>query len=283
MRLNIFLGVSLLVSSTPLVAGPVSLSESMVPNIEKIVVVEFENTDYKQAILQPTFAKLAKRGASLSNFYGVTHPSQPNYLALIGGETFGVKNDNNVTIDEPHLGDLIESAGKSWKVYAGGFPGNCFLGSKFGAYARKHVPFLSFRNLQEDSNRCANIVNGSEFVKDLAQDSLPSFSLFIPDLSNDGHDTGVAFADNWLDKVFLPSIDAKLPPHTLIIFTFDESTTKGKNHIYTSFVGDMINPGSVFTKKIDHYGLLHTIEAALQLGSLGKNDQLSPTITDIWK
>jgi hypothetical protein len=256
---------------------------SHIPSIDHIIVVEFENTDYKDASAQPTFASILKNGANLSNFFAETHPSQPNYLAMVGGETFGIKNDKNVTLDDRHLGDLIEEAGKTWKVYADGYPGNCFLGARSGRYARKHVPFLSFQNVQTSPSRCANIVEGQQIEADLADGTLPDFSLYIPDLSHDGHDTGVAFADKWLKDTFLPMLDNRLPRKTLVVFTFDEGTLSGDNHIYTAFYGEMVVKGSVYSQKVDHYGLLHTVEVGLGLGDLGKKDQSSSVITGIWK
>ncbi|RYZ89587.1 MAG: hypothetical protein EOP04_06410 [Proteobacteria bacterium] len=258
------------------------LAADALPQVDHVIIVEFENTDYKKAMAQPTFATLAKQGANLSNFYAETHPSQPNYLAMIGGETFGVKGDGNVNIDDRHIGDLIEEAGKTWKVYADDYPGNCFLGAKSGEYARKHVPFLSFKNVQTNPQRCANIVEGKGLKADLSSGNLPNFALYIPNLSNDGHDTGVAYADNWLKIKFLPLLDSTLPPNTLVVFTFDESTFFGGNHIYTSFYGDMVEPGSIFSSKTNHYGFLHTVEALLGLGDLGKMDSTSPVIDGIW-
>ena len=251
------------------------------PQIDHVIIVEFENTDYKKAMAQPTFAAIVKAGANLSNFYAETHPSQPNYIAMIAGDTLGVKGDSNVNLNGRHIGDLLEDAGKTWKVYADGYPGNCFLGARSGQYARKHVPFLSFTNVQSSASRCANVVEGGEFANDLAADQLPNYALYIPDLDGDGHDTGVAYADNWLKSNFLPSLK-NLPPNTLVVLTFDESSLFGGNHIYTAFYGDVVVPGSSFTAKTNHYGFLHTLEVLLGVGTLEKNDASSDVITGIW-
>ncbi len=272
--------VSIVLASSKLQGAPIS---APLPQVDHVIIVEFENTDYNKAMAQPTFASIAKRGANLSNFYAETHPSQPNYLAMIGGETFGVTGDSNVTIDDRHIGDLIEEAGKSWKVYADDYPGHCFLAAKSGEYARKHVPFLSFKNVQSNPARCALIVNGEQLAGDLKAGTLPNYSLYIPNLSDDGHDTGVAYADNWVKSTFLPLLTSKLPPRTLVVFTFDESSLFGGNHIYTSFYGDVVKPGSEFSNRIDHYGFLHTVEEVLGLGDLNKKDASSPVVTGVWK
>ena len=106
------------------------------PSFKKVVVVMFENASYDEAVAQPFFAKLAKDGALLTNLHAETHPSQPNYVALIAGQFAGVKGDAPVTLNYRHLGDGLEDAGKTWKVYAQNFPGNCFLGASSGSYAR---------------------------------------------------------------------------------------------------------------------------------------------------
>ncbi len=260
-------------------ATPPQISD--VPQIDHVIIVEFENTDYGKALAQPSFGKIAKAGANLTNFYAETHPSQPNYIAMIAGDMYGVKDDNNVNLGGRHIGDLLEEAGKTWKVYADGYPGNCFLGATHGKYARKHVPFLSFKNVQSNPDRCAKVVEGEQFAADLAAGDLPNYALYIPDLDGDGHDTGVAYADNWVKTTFLPSLK-ELPPNTLVVFTFDESSPLGGNHIYTTFYGDVVTPGSVYTPKTNHYGFLHTVEALLGVGGLGKNDGSSDLITGIW-
>src|SRR5262249_29701624 len=116
----------------------------------KIMVVVLENTDYDDAIEQPFLASLVKRGLLLTHFTAVAHPSQPNYIAMVAGSSFGVRSDGNVDLDQRHIGDLLEAKGLQWKVYAEGYPGGCFLGARAGSYVRKHVPFLSFKSVQND-------------------------------------------------------------------------------------------------------------------------------------
>src|ERR1700676_4302528 len=124
----------------------------------KIMMVVLENTNYDAALHQPFLAALAKRGALLANFTAEAHPSQPNYIALISGATHGVTSDANVSLEGRQIGDLLEAKGLQWKAYAEGYPGNCFLGTEHGTYVRKHLPFLSFKSVQNDQQRCARIV-----------------------------------------------------------------------------------------------------------------------------
>ena len=255
------------------------------PQFKKVMIVVFENTSYANALTLPYFGALAKQGALLSNFHGVTHPSQPNYVAMIAGDTLGVTSDTQVDIDGKSIADLLEAKGKSWKVYADDYPGKCFLDPMKRPYVRKHLPFVSFTNIQKDPKRCERIVNSATLKADIAADSLPDYSYYVPNLNNDGHDTGPAVADKWAGDTFGPLLkDSRFMRGMLVVFTFDEDDgVTLENHIYSVLAGDSVKPGSVSAKRYDHYSVLRTIEDAWDLGTLEKNDLKATAITDVWK
>ena len=119
-----------------------------------------------------------------------------------------------------------------------------------------------------------------------APETLPAFSLYVPDLKNDGHDTGVADADRWLSHTFAPLLsDERFTDGLLLIVTFDEG--RGgflpNNRVATVLVGDAVRPGATFDARTSHYSLLRLIEERLGLGSLGKGDATATPITGIWK
>jgi hypothetical protein len=253
-------------------------------NFNKVLIVIFENEDFTNVVKQPYFGSLMKEGAILTNYHAETHPSQGNYIALVAGSMLGVKNDNPVNLNSRHVGDLLEEAGKTWKVYAEDYPGNCFLGATSGSYARKHVPFLSFTNVQKNPKRCANVVGINQFQADLDAQKLPTYSMYIPNLNNDGHNTGVAFGDKWLKANFDKIIhSSKLPKDLLIIITFDEGSKTGSNQIYTLLLGANVKPGASSNKAYDHYSTLKTIEDSFGLASLKQNDLSAVLIDDIWR
>lgn len=255
-----------------------------VENIKRVIIVTLENGSPDKAFRQPYMNELAKRGAFFSHYHAITHPSQPNYIAMIAGSTMDVATDRNVTVRGQHLGDLLENAGKTWKVYAEDFPGNCFLGERSGPYARKHVPFISFRNIQSRPDRCRNIVAATEFADDVANGQLPTYSYYVPNLNNDGHDTGLFYADTWLRLTFGPILDNdELMKDTLVIITFDEDDRLHLNRIYTVFIGAAVQPGTFSSRHYDHYSMLKTIEDIFQLGNLGRHDASAETIWDIWQ
>src|SRR5690242_11202492 len=64
-------------------------------SINKVITVVLENTDFERAVNQPFMKRLAQEGALLNNYYAITHPSQPNYIALISGSIHGVDHNDN--------------------------------------------------------------------------------------------------------------------------------------------------------------------------------------------
>ena len=269
-----------------LLSSNFSIAHAAVPKFKHVFIVILENANEDEAVAQPFLASLAKRGAYLKSYHGVTQPSQPNYLAMISGDTQGVSGDGIEDLDGKHIGDLLEGAGMSWKVYAEDYPGDCYLKAKSGKYVRKHVPFLSFTNVTNSPERCARIVNADQLDQDVRSGSLPNFAIYVPNMDNDGHDTDVATADAWLKSKFGMRVkSAEFMTDTLFITTFDEGEMLGNsdNQIYASFYGTQVKPGAVATESYDHYNLLRTVEEALGLSTLGQSDAKASPIEGIWK
>lgn len=276
-----FVSVLLAIIAYGSLAGPAAAGQ----HFQRIITVVLENTDYADASRQPFLSRLAARGAVLQNLQAETHPSQGNYIALVSGGTHGVTSDAAVDLDVRHVGDLLDSKGLSWKVYAEQYPGNCFTGDMSGAYRRKHLPFLSFVSIQKNPLRCRNIVEAKEWSADLACGSLPAYALYVPDLDDDGHDTGVEYADRWLERHLRPLLDnPNAMRGTLLVVTFDESKRSLPNRVFTVLVGDSVKPGSVVTAALTHYSLLRLVEDNWALGDLGAMDRSAAEIDPaIWR
>ena len=264
-------------------------------HFEHVVIFYFENTYYEVALKQPNFKNFSEQGAFLADFHAETHPSQPNYIALVAGDDFGLETNAPLDLDDRNVADLLEEKGLTWKTYAQGFPGNCYPDRTFERYARKHNPLMSFTQIKYEkpsffwrnfykytgqdntSPRCNNIVDSSQFGKE----PLPNFSLFIPDMDNSGHDTGVSYADKWIGEYLDPLLkNPEFMKDTLIVLTFDEAGD-ATNHIYTVLLGPMVKPGK-YDGRHDHYSLLRMVEDNFSLGNLGKKD-VSASIIDVWK
>src|SRR3954454_20407705 len=81
------------------VAALIGVSPNPVPaataRVTKVLVVIEENHSLSQMQSQMPYAySLAKRYGYAGNYTAITHPSLPNYLAIAGGSTFGVTDDN---------------------------------------------------------------------------------------------------------------------------------------------------------------------------------------------
>jgi Phosphoesterase family len=246
--------------------------------ITHVFVIVLENESGAAAIRDSYLAQLAARGARLTSYHAVAHPSQPNYVAMLAGDTL-VSDDGNHDLGQSNLVDLLESAHHSWKAYLEGYPGKCFAGGSAsskqgGNYARKHNPFISFNDIRTNPARCANIVDASQLDSDIANGQFPEFSFYTPNLDNDGHDTSLAFASKWLKGFIEPKLaDPKFNSGTLVVVTFDEGTgNPADDALYTVLLGPMVVPGSSDATSYSHYSLLRTVESVFGLGSLGRSD-----------
>ena len=241
---------------------------------EHIFIIIFENRDAATVLANPYFKQLAARGATLSNYFALEHASQPNYLALLAGDT--LVNDNGVyNLPQKNLVDLLEAAGISWKAYQENYPGGCFAGSAAasGLYARKHNPFISFDTIRGNKARCALIAPASELNADSAAGRLPAYSFFTPNLDNDGHDQPLSFAAKWLEGFIEPKLkDPKFMRGTLVVVTFDESQSADDNLVYATLLGPMIQPGTVDSTRYSHYSLLRSVEENFHTGTLNRKD-----------
>jgi phospholipase C len=249
---------------------------------DRAIFVLFENTNYAKAAAQPFLRELGAKGAIFTGFEAQTHPSQPNYIALTAGALHGVKTNGNVDLAVEHVADLLEEKGLTWKVYAEDYPGKCYRGGSYKDYARKHNPFISYLNVQRSPERCVKIVPAEEFDIDRRAGKLPNYVFYIPNGKNDGHDTGVGFADKWYRAKFGPLVnDQAFMSGTILISTFDESGGGRRNQIYTSIVGPAVKPGEN-SGAHNHYSLLRMIRDNWDLRSLNLEDARASSLDAIW-
>jgi hypothetical protein len=230
----------------------------------------------------PTFNAYGRRYARLTRYYGVTHPSLPNYLALVSGSTQGITTScTDCVVEAQSLADTIEASGRTWKTYAEGLPAPGFLGPFKGRYAKKHNPFAYFRGIAEDPARRARIVPLSRLSPDVRAGALPNFSLVVPDLCHSMHDCSVSVGDAWLRGQIGKFMTL---PNTVVFVVFDEGSTsiRGGGHTVALALGKAVRSGSRFTAVTSHYGILRTIEQAWGLPLLGHSAHVTP-ITGIWR
>jgi phosphatidylinositol-3-phosphatase len=275
--------LTLLASCTPAPSaptGPVGAAPvRALPNFSHIYVLLMENEEEGSVIgssAAPYINSLARQYAQASQYFGVSHPSLPNYLELLGGSTFGISSDcTDCFVSAPNLADQLDAAHKSWKAYMEDMPSPCFVGNA-GYYAQKHDPFIYFNDIRTNPARCANVVPLTRFSSDLAANALPDFVWITPNLCHDMHDCPVSAGNSWL-KGFLPQILHAPDWQTSALFLlWDEGTSNAGccqiargGHIPMLVISPLVTPGFVSAVPYDHASVLLTIEDAWGLGKLG--------------
>lgn len=266
-----------------------------VPGYDHVFVVMMENQDYNGVIgnksAAPYINSLLPHGANLAGAMGEVHPSDPNYVALAGGSLFSV-NDNTPftsTVDAPHIGDLVTKAGGTWRGYMQNAAGPCDT-TAHGAYTIDDLPFYFFKDVKGDTANCkAHLQPLTQLATDLNKTSTtPTFSWLSADDCYDMEGCGVTAGDTWLSQT-LPTIfnsPAWKNQRSLLILTWDEDAADGQQHLQnipTLVLGSQgVRPGSTSTARYTHYSMLRTIEAALKLPSLTRNDLYADPVNDIW-
>ena len=274
----------------------------LVPNFEHIVIVVFENKEFGSVVgnaKMPYFNTLAKSYTLLTQYYAVTHPSLPNYVAMIGGDTFGITFDCTscpIPVDKKSLPDLIEASGRTWKTYQEDMPSPCFSGAEAGNYAIKHNPFIYFMSIRLDTKRCnQSIMPFTQLSSDIAAGTLPNFIFVTPNMCNDAHDCDVPIADAWLQHFMnqlMPPLDQSGQPY-LIVITWDEGQgdhsccglpASAGGRIASLLISPQGKNGFQDNTPYSHYSLLKTIESAWGLPYLGHSaDSQTSIIVAPWK
>jgi hypothetical protein len=278
-------------------------------HFDRVLLIVLENVDYEEAVKNPDLAALAAQGASFTNLHALFHPSYPNYLAMVAGTDFDIHRSGSYMGDKQRdfpddaahktIADRLIASGLDFKQYAEELPStNCpwsvtsqRVPDNLGNYARKHVPFLSFREIQE--KWCDRIVRvdssktDNYFVED-AKKGLVAYSFYSPNMNHDGHDTTVKVAAAWVKKFLEDFFPEKLRQGTLVVVTFDEAGGNEDNRIFTLFLGDMVKEAGqqdpkALARHYTHYSVLRTIEDNFGLEPLTINDRDAAPISGIWK
>jgi hypothetical protein len=275
-------------SSSSAPAAPTTLPAGPAP-VRHVFVVVMENLGAGAATAVPAFASLAARYESTTGWYAVSHPSLPNYLALVSGSTWGITSDcTSCRVAGTNLGSQLSSAGISWGAYFEGMPSPCFLGpqSPDGSYAQKHDPFAYFDDIRSSPALCGHLQPLSALAPLLAGPAagVPRFVWVTPSLCHSGHDCAPAVAGAWLEG-FVGTVTASAAwrQDGLLVVTWDEGDSDsgmdprtgsvqsggGGGQVLTLVAAPGAAAGRVLPGPYDHYSLLATIEDLFGLPRLG--------------
>ena len=306
-----------------------STTSSAIPHYQHIVEIMMENTSYGTIIGNsnaPNLNALANTYGLATDYFGVTHPSEPNYVANMGGSFFGIQDDNqfyctadmsnsdphcanttvNHTVDAQSLADRLTAAGMTWKGYFQSLPPTPstyvttgpnangpytfkWPSNSVALYASKHNPFVNFTGTQGQVN---NMVDDSLLTADLNNDTLPNFSLVVPDQCHDMHGTGgcsdtnglISAGDTYVGNTVNAIMGSKAwtEGRDAIVITWDEDDFSDSGQLGTGCCGADPGGGHVATIVItnkgifpltdgtayNHYSLLRSFEDAFGLPPL---------------
>jgi phosphatidylinositol-3-phosphatase len=235
-----------------------------------MMLVIFENRNRGEVIGNhewPYLNELASRYGDTTAWSGVSHPSEPNYLALISGSTQGVTGDPcEGSYSAETVAGQLTKAGLGWRGYMEDMPEPGSVVCLVAKYAEKHNPFAFFPAVN-GPNVVPAREGASALKSDLANGTAPPFIWLTPNLCNDVHDCSGETGDNYL-RGLVPSVLASkwYAEDGTVIVTFDEDA--GENKIAT-----VVLHGSGAHRTLDaagnHCGTLATIEDAYKLSLLG--------------
>lgn len=244
-------------------------------------------------LLTDNFKVLAKQGIGLTNYNGVTHPSQPNYFASIAGDYLGIDHDKRASAPSSvaTVIDLLESKGISWAHYQEDMPYTGFNGdssespSHASDYVRKHNPGIHFHSITQNQDRLGRIKNlsisdpeSSEFHRDLNANRLPQWLFITPNMTNDGHDSDLLYSGQFARSFLDPLLRNKNfnSDKTLILVTWDESEQYPiPNQVFGILLGGAVPQNLVGTEDnnfYNHYSQISSVSANWDLPTLGRWD-----------
>ncbi len=268
-------------SAPPVPSAPrINLVAAPLPSPAHVVIVVEENRAATNIIgntSAPFINALAAAGALMTQSFAETHPSEPNYLALFAGSTFGLAKDT-CPVDAgnaPNLASELLAAGYTFMGYAEGLPAVGSTACGAGKYARKHVPWANFTNVP-----ATNSVPFSAFPGPGSYASLPTVSFVIPNNDDNMHDGSIAQGDAWLNRQLSAYANWAVANNSLLIVTWDEDDGSSRNQIPTVFYGAHVQPGT-YSEQISHYNVLSTLQQMYRLAKTG-NAANAPAIVDIW-
>ena len=268
-------------------AGAASTSRPATKGPQRIIVLVEENHSFDQIIgsaQAPFINHLAGQGTLLTGYYAITHPSLPNYIAMVSGDTQGITSDcGDCNVDAANLVDQLEQAGISWTAYMEDLPAACSDAHTAGPYAKKHDPFMDFASIRDNPARCHKVVPADRLDADLAAGRLPRFVFVTPNQDHDMHGAGqggddatlIRTADDWLGALYGKLAGSSAwREDTRLVVTWDEAGGGSRDgccgglaaggHIPTIVAGPRVRPGRDGAT-YDHYGLLRSVEAAFGL------------------
>jgi len=282
------------------------------PSYDHVFLLIEENHNFNQIIGNrdaPIINALADDYGLATRYSGVGDPSEPNYVAMLGGSTFGISSDDpyffpGQAVDQPNLMSQLDAAGLTWKGYFQGMPyagyrGYCFPAKCNGIpdsdtqYVAKHNGIVNFANMHT-AGAWQRQTPYSQLTHDLASGNVPNLSYIVPDECDDMHgappwcvDSGkfgdvddrylVARGDAFVGQTVNAITSSSMweTGKNAIVITFDEGNT-ATDQIPTIVVTNHGPRALTDNAPYNHYSLLASLEQAFGLGCLQASCSAAP-------
>src|SRR5213596_1206949 len=246
------------------------------------------------SIPSPYLTTLAQTYGFNTHYTGISHPSEPNYVALFGGSTLGISSDGNCCfqLNAPNLVDRLEAAGLTWKAFAedASGSGTCsFMPPREG----DHYPFIDFSDMKT-SARCANMLTTTspldpEFVGALNGATLPNYVWLTPNDTDNMHSSSVGVGDAYLATLVPLILSSRMftTQKAALFIVFDEGsdvcpTGNSSDCVVAEWAGPAVKKAYSSSTSYNHYSYLSTLEAAWNLPSLTSNDASATPMTEFF-
>lgn len=225
--------------------------------VTKLVVLVVENHSLQQMQTEMPFLEgLGRTYGRATDYRAVAHPSLPNYLAMTGGSTYGVTDDDDPSahpVEAPSVFGQALAAGRTAKVYAEAMTGTCETRSS-GRYAVRHNPWTY--HVTERTLCSTYDVPLTALRADVTHGRLPDVGMVVPDLCNDAHDCPLSTADEWLRtevRLLMSGPDWR-SGRLAVVVTADEDDYSQDNLVLTVVAHPALH-GVTVTQPLDHYSL----------------------------
>jgi hypothetical protein len=265
-------------------------------------VIFMENSDpgeISRTSVAPFINSLRQRYGYAGNYYGVTHPSLPNYVAAIAGDFDNAYNDwNGNRFSMRTIVNQLQNHGLSWKAYMGGLPYAGYAGDRYpqhgpALYQRKHDPFMMVNLVLQHPSLRRNVVPDAQLPRDLKSGNVPTLSFISPDMCHDMHgisailspcppvkDRLIAAGDQYLAALVPQIISSPAWKQDSVIFIVwdegeqstvgccDSPATDGGGNVPAIIIARRGVRHYSSMKAYNHYSLLKTLQTVWKLGCL---------------
>jgi hypothetical protein len=221
----------------------------------------------------PYFNQLVSECGLATNYFAISHPSLPNYIALTSGSTQGITDDGEPSEHPIGAPSIYSELGSKWRTLAESMPEVCDHVTS-GEYAARHNPAVYYTTIAASCQR-----NDVPLTVPLNLNA--SFTMIVPNICDDMHSCSVAVGDSWLRRM-VPLIltSPQYQARSLVLFiTFDENDSLASNQVPALVIAPSTPAGARVGIRFTHYSLLRTTETLLHVDLLGGANAAASMLT----